>query len=156
MAKRCSSWWYASKRKRHKKICSSSKQTSGVRVRMRDRNISTRRDNVEGQTDRRGDIACGDCKEDAFLMYGEWSRATYYLNVYMLRTSPMDLHPFMPGINVARYALLSITAPPFRTGGASLFAPKTIKYRGDHSIWRVFGQPYIRKREKPGISFLIS
>jgi len=34
----------------------------------------------------------------------------------------------MPGIDVARYALLGITAPPFRTDGASLFAPKTIKY----------------------------
>jgi hypothetical protein len=42
----------------------------------------------------------------------------------------MDLHPFMPGIDVARYALLSITAPPFRTGGAKRDAPKTIKYRG--------------------------
>jgi hypothetical protein len=50
IAKRCSSWWYASKGKRHKETCSSSKQTSGVRLRMRDRNTSTRRDNVEGQT----------------------------------------------------------------------------------------------------------
>jgi hypothetical protein len=42
----------------------------------------------------------------------------------------MDLHPFMPGIDVARYALLSITAPPFRTGGTKRDSPKTIKYSG--------------------------
>src|SRR5262249_47190039 len=71
----------------------------------------------------------------------EWSRAKCSLNVYTLRTSPMHLHSFMPGIDVARYALLSITAPPFRTGGPKRDAPKTIKYRGDHSIWRVSGQP---------------
>jgi hypothetical protein len=35
---------------------------------MRDRNTSTRRDNVEGQTGRRGDMARGDCKEDAFFV----------------------------------------------------------------------------------------
>ena len=35
---------------------------------MRDRNTSTRRDNVESQTGRHGDMACGDCKEDAFFV----------------------------------------------------------------------------------------
>lgn len=35
---------------------------------MRDRNTSTRRDSVEGQAGRRGEMARGDGKEDAFLV----------------------------------------------------------------------------------------
>ena len=82
-------------------------------MRMRDRNTSTRRDNVEGQTRRRGEMASGDCKEDAFLVNENGLEQNTISLFYPLRTSPMDLHPFMPGIDVARYALLSIIAPPF-------------------------------------------
>ncbi len=45
-----------------------SKQTSGGRVRMRDRNTDTRRENVEGHTEIRGDMAQGDYKEDVLLL----------------------------------------------------------------------------------------
>src|SRR5689334_10063270 len=121
MAKRCSSWWYARKRKRHKETCSSSKQTSGER----------REDARQEYQHEKGE--CGGLGRETWRLqrgcvFGEreWSRATCSLNVYMLRTPPMDLHPFMPGIDVARYALLSITAPPFRTGGAKRDAPETI------------------------------
>lgn len=35
---------------------------------MRDRKTSTRRENMEGQTGKRGDMACEEGKEDAFLV----------------------------------------------------------------------------------------
>src|SRR5438067_11999569 len=38
----------------------------------------------------------------------------------------MQLHTFMLGIDVARRALLLISIPPFRTGGAGKPAPKII------------------------------
>src|SRR5579859_426755 len=38
----------------------------------------------------------------------------------------MQLHTFMPGINVARRVLLGIFTLPFRIGGAGKHAPKII------------------------------
>jgi hypothetical protein len=52
----------------------------------------------------------------------------------------MDLHPFMPGIDVARYALLSITAPPFRYFRREERRAKDNNVQGDDIIWEVPGQ----------------
>jgi hypothetical protein len=58
-------------------------------------------------------MAQGDRKEDMFAYEREQENTKDYLSVYVLRTSSMELQSFMPGIDVARYALVSITAPPF-------------------------------------------
>jgi|GEM_PF-3254267 hypothetical protein len=79
-------------------------------------------------------MARGDCKEDMFLVNEKGLEQICSFNIYTLSISPLDLHPFMSGIDVARYALLSIIAPPFQIGGAQRDAPETIKYRGKHSI----------------------
>lgn len=51
------------------------------------------------------------------------------LSVYIicvLQASSMQLHTFMLGVDVARYALLVISTLPFRTSGARKHAPNTI------------------------------
>jgi hypothetical protein len=58
-------------------------------------------------------MAQGDRKEDVFAYEREQENTKAYLSVYVLRTSSMELPSFMPGIDVARYVLVSITAPPF-------------------------------------------
>jgi hypothetical protein len=58
-------------------------------------------------------MAQGDRKEDMFASEREQENTKDNLSVYVLRTSSMELQSFMPGIDVARYALVSITAPPF-------------------------------------------
>jgi hypothetical protein len=56
-----------------------------------------------------------------------------YLCVYALRLSSMQLRAFtvfMPVVDVARRALVGISRPPFLTGGAGKYAPKTIPDAG--------------------------
>ena len=58
-------------------------------------------------------MAQGDRKEDMFAYEREQENTKDSLSVSVLRTTSMELQSFMPGIDVARYALVSITAPPF-------------------------------------------
>jgi hypothetical protein len=49
-----------------------------------------------------------------------------YLSVYAPEVSSMLLHTFVLGLGVARRALVIISTPPFRTGGAGKHAPQRI------------------------------
>ena len=78
---------------------------------------------LSGRRDRSG---FGGRKEDAFSRNREQYDERYYLSVYVLQASSMQLHTFMLGIDVVRRAFLLIFTPPFPTGGMGKHAPKTI------------------------------
>ncbi len=69
--------------------------------------------------------------------------AKWYLSVYVLQASSMQLHTFMPGVDVARYALLVISIPPFRIAARETCAKVTNLYSvwGDDTIWKMLCQP---------------
>ena len=71
------------------------------------------------------------------------TRNAILLSVYVPWASPMQLHTFMLGIDVARRALLLISTPPFRyfrRGQARAKDNHLYPVWGDDTIWKMPGQ----------------